>query len=81
MGVVGFCLVTVEITAIDGVDLVDPIVVFTEQSFPSDNGTVTFEVFGEEVTAPCPTIEPVEETVEAAGIGLLTLSITVEEGA
>ncbi|WP_100401097.1 hypothetical protein [Bacillus sp. FJAT-44742] len=81
MGVVGFCLVTVEITAIDGVDLIEPIVVFEEQSFPSANGTVTFEVFGEEITVPCPTEEPVEETIEVAGIGVLTLQITAEEGA
>ncbi|RKL69120.1 hypothetical protein CR203_03535 [Salipaludibacillus neizhouensis] len=79
MGVANLSLVSVEITALDGVDLIEPLTVFTGQSFPEVNGNVMFEVFGEQIIAPSPTVDLVEEEdIDVAGIGILTLSISVQ---
>ena len=77
MGIQALCSVTVVITAIEGV-VQDPfITVFANVEFPTDNGMVTFDVFGETITAPCPTAG-VQEQITVLGIGLVDLLITTE---
>ncbi|WP_332632847.1 hypothetical protein [Halalkalibacter flavus] len=77
MGVAAFCLVTVQITAIGGVVLPDPITVFAEAAFPEVNGFVTIEVLGVPLTIPCPTVDLVE-TITVEGIGEVTLLIQAQ---
>jgi hypothetical protein len=77
MGVAAFCLVTVEITAIGGVPLLEPVTVFAEAAFPEVNGFVTIEVLGETLTIPCPVVN-LEETITVEGIGVVTLLIQAQ---
>ncbi|RKL68183.1 hypothetical protein CR203_06765 [Salipaludibacillus neizhouensis] len=78
MGVVGLCSVTVQITAIDGVDLLEPVTVFANVEFPAANGFVDIEVLGVPVEVDCPAMD-FETTIDVAAIGLVTLLIQAEE--
>ncbi|WP_100399059.1 hypothetical protein [Bacillus sp. FJAT-44742] len=77
MGVTTLCVVTVQITAIDGVVLPEPITVFANLTFPSENGIVTIDVLGVSVEVPCPTID-FETTIDVAGLGEVTLLIQAQ---
>ncbi|MDQ0339025.1 hypothetical protein J2S00_001811 [Caldalkalibacillus uzonensis] len=74
MAVVGLCSVTVQVTAIDGVVLPDPITVFANTLFPKFNGIVTVTVFGQTVQFPCPSVD-LEEEIDVPGVGTVTLLI------
>ncbi|SES18651.1 hypothetical protein [Salipaludibacillus aurantiacus] len=55
MGLVfGACAVTVEITAVDGQDLPQPVVAFEAQLIRFGEEDITVSVFGTPVTFPCP---------------------------
>lgn len=76
MAVPAFCAVTVQITAINGIELAEPITVLDGVLFPEVNGFVTFTVLGVPLTVPCPA-EDFEQTITVNGT-LFTLLINAE---
>ena len=76
MAVPSFCAVTVQITAINGIVLAEPITVLDGVFFPEVNGFVTITVLGVPLTIPCPTVD-FEQTITVNGTQF-TLLINAE---
>lgn len=72
------CSITIQITAMAGEILPEPITLIANITFPKVNGIVSVDILGVTLEIPCPSID-LEKTINVPGIGEVTLLIQAEQ--